>query len=69
MNRRHHGHLRFNSDSRRYVLDGWYLHCGDCFQVLIGDEWKNTRIEMSKDWYLSGLATLDLDGLEARSHD
>jgi hypothetical protein len=34
------------------------LHCGECFDVRINNEWKPTRIEYDhkeEDWYLQGL--------------
>ena len=39
----------------RFDLDCYYggLHCGECFDVMIGGKWKPTRIEMAADWYLS----------------
>ncbi len=67
--RRREGRLRFSESIRRYVLDGWELHCGDAFEVLVDDTWMPTRIEMSgNQWYLVGLPAVTLDGLEARSH-
>ena len=39
------------------------LHCGECFDVMIGGKWKPTRIEMAADWYLAGIRTDDLQGL------
>ena len=70
MKRKRYGHLRYNPESRRYVLDGWELHCGDAFEVLINDEWIGTRIEMTgSNWYLIGLALDTLAGLEARSYE
>ena len=38
----------------RFDLDRYYggLHCGECFDVMIGGKWKPTRIEMAADWYL-----------------
>lgn len=42
----------------RFGLKEYYggLHCGECFEVMIGDEWKPTRIENnSNGWYLVGI--------------
>lgn len=73
MNRKRFGHLRYNPESRRYVLDGRELHCGDGFEVLINREWIGTRIEIGgigNGWYLVNLSQLaTLDGLEARSYE
>ena len=76
LSRRRVGHLRFACDSRRYVLDGWELHCGDSFQVLLGDDFFSTRIESIRiegidDWVLIGtkLQGGELEGLLARSFD
>ena len=52
----------------RFDLDCYYggLHCGECFDVMIGGKWKPTRIEMAADWYLVGIRTDDLQGLRVR---
>lgn len=44
------------------------LHCGECFDVMIGGKWKPTRIEMnpSQEWYLVGIRAGDLNGLRVR---
>lgn len=42
------------------------LHCGQCFDVMVGGKWKPTRIEMSDKWYLVGICTDDLQGLRVR---
>lgn len=42
------------------------LHCGECFDVMVGGKWKPTRIEMAADWYLVGIRTDDLQGLRVR---
>ena len=38
----------------RFDLADYYggLHCGECFDVKIGNKWVPTRIEMGEDWYL-----------------
>ena len=52
----------------RFGLESYYggLHCGECFDVLIGGNWKPTRIEMGDDWYLVGVAETSLSGLIVR---
>ena len=34
----------------RFDLDRYYggLHCGECFDVMVGGKWKPTRIEMGR---------------------
>ncbi len=52
----------------RFGVDEYYggLHCGDCFDVMIGNRWTPTRIEMNDSWYLVGVKTTDLVGLRVR---
>ena len=54
----------------RFDLADYYggLHCGECFDVMIGGKWKPTRIEMgmSQNWYLVGIRAADLSGLRVR---
>ena len=54
----------------RFDLADYYggLHCGDCFDVMIGGKWKPTRIEMNmaQEWYLVGVHAADLSGLRVR---
>lgn len=54
----------------RFDLADYYggLHCGDCFDVMIGGKWKPTRIEMNmeQEWYLVGGRAGDLNGLRVR---
>lgn len=54
----------------RFDLADYYggLHCGDCFDVMIGGKWKPTRIEMNmeQEWYLVGVRAVDLNGLRVR---
>ncbi|BDF35874.1 hypothetical protein CE91St62_39360 [Lachnospiraceae bacterium] len=54
----------------RFGLEEFYggLHCGECFEVRVGNEWVPVRIEMGdKDkWYLVGLRTTCLDALPVR---
>ena len=42
------------------------LHCGQCFDVMVGGRWKPTRIEYAADWYLVGIRADDLNGLRVR---
>lgn len=42
------------------------LFCGQGMEVLVGNRWKRTRIEMDHDWYLVGIPTRVLDGLRVR---
>ena len=42
------------------------LHCGECFDVMVGNHWKPTRIEMDESWYLVGIRTDNLIGLRVR---
>ena len=66
------GSLVYDSHAGRYDirfdLDNYYggLHCGECFDVMVGGRWKPTRIEMASDWYLVGIRTHDLQGLRVR---
>lgn len=52
----------------RFDLDDYYggLHCGECLEVLLGNKWISTRIEMNSDWYLVGVQTDKLVGLTVR---
>lgn len=52
----------------RFGLDDYYggLHCGECMEVLIDDEWIPTRIEMREGWYLVGINTKEVAGLTVR---
>ena len=54
----------------RFDLADYYggLHCGDCFDGMIGGKWKPTRIEMNmeQEWYLVGVRAEDLNGLRVR---
>lgn len=54
------GRLGYNGKNDRYgllVSDLWEhdgFHCGDGLEVMVGDEWVQTRMEMSfdREWYL-----------------
>lgn len=52
----------------RFDLDDYYggLHCGQCFDVMVGGRWVPTRIEMVSTWYLVGIKTDNLVGLRVR---
>ena len=52
----------------RFGLEEYYggLHCGECMDILIGKQWTPTRIEMGDDWYLVGIRTDRLEGLQVR---
>lgn len=57
MERKRQGTLIYDEESGRYdirfSLERYYggLHCGECFDVLIGSRWVPTRIEMDDRWY------------------
>ena len=60
------GRLIYDPSTGRYEIDDQELHCGDVLQVLIGNSWVNTRIELANDeWYLVGLNEYRLDGILA----
>lgn len=43
------------------------LHCGDCFQVKVNNQWVNTRIELNQNgWYLVGIDRCNLYGLQVK---
>ena len=44
------------------------LHCGEIFEVKVGNRWKGTRIEMGyqREWYLVGFKTNGLQGIRVR---
>ncbi|WP_312070417.1 DUF5348 domain-containing protein [Anaerotignum propionicum] len=52
----------------RFDIGDYYggLHCGDTFEVFANGEWKLTRIENYKDWYLVGIQTEEIAGLMVR---
>ena len=64
------GALVFDENTDRFDLASYYggLHCGECFDVLVGGRWKPTRIEMSasQEWYLVGIRADDVNGLRVR---
>ena len=70
--RRKQGTLIYDHDADRmdvrFDVEEYYggLHCGECFDVLIGNRWMPTRIEMAATWYLVGVKTTDLVGLRVR---
>ena len=46
------GRLGYNAENERYgllVSDLWEnsgFHCGECMEVLVGNQWVETRMEM-----------------------
>lgn len=58
------GRLGYNAGNDRYgllVSDLWEnsgFHCGECMEVLVGNRWVATRMEMDwnngGEWYLAG---------------
>ena len=69
------GRLGYNSYNKRYGLlssDLWIdtgFHCGEYLEVLLDDEWVQTRIEMNpaREWYLVGTPYCgDLEYIRAR---
>ena len=69
------GRLGYNSSNGRYGLlasDLWIdtgFHCGEGLEVLVDDEWVQTRIEMNlaREWYLVGTPYCgDLEYVQAR---
>lgn len=67
--------LGYNSSNDRYGLlssDLWIdtgFHCGECLEVLIDDQWVQTRMEMNpaREWYLVGTPYCgDLEYIRAR---
>ena len=56
------GRLGYNCENDRYGLlsmDLWIdtgFHCGECLEVLVDDQWLQTRMEMNlaREWYVSG---------------
>lgn len=66
------GSLIYNEDydriDIRFGLDDYYggLHCGETMDVFIEGEWIPARIEKGSDWYLVGVKTDSLPGLQVR---
>ena len=69
------GRLGYNSYNKRYGLlssDLWIdigFHCGEGLEVLVDDEWVQTRMEMNlaREWYLVGTPYCgDLEYVQAR---
>ena len=67
--------IGYNSSNDRYGLlssDLWIdtgFHCGECLEVLIDDQWVQTRMEMNpaREWYLVGTPYCgDLEYIRAR---
>jgi hypothetical protein len=68
------GYLGYNQKSKRFgilYMDCWEddgLHCGECIEVCINNEWVEDRIEFSDNWYLydSKLKGKELEGLPVK---
>ena len=66
------GALIFDERTDRYDihfdLADYYggLHCGQCFDVMVGGRWKPTRIEYAAAWDLVDIRADDLNGLRVR---
>lgn len=66
------GNLFYDSDMERYDIRfgiaSFYggLHCGECFEVKVKNQWVPVRIELGEKWYLVGLPVTRLDGLTVR---
>ena len=72
------GRLGYNYENGRYGLlsmDLWIdtgFHCGECMEVLVDDQWVQTRMEMNlaREWYLVGTPYCgDLEYIRARISD
>ena len=72
------GRLGYNCENGRYGLlsmDLWIdtgFHCGECLEVLVDDQWVQTRMEMNlaREWYLVGMPYCgDLEYIRARIPD
>lgn len=60
------GQMQFHDESERWTFhvgdrQPYGLHCGDLFEIKIGERYHPCRLEMASDWYVlfSG-ATLQL---------
>lgn len=71
------GRLGYNSENGRYgllVSDLWErngFHCGETLEVMVDDEWIQTRMEMTieGEWYLVGTPYKgDLEYVRARKN-
>ena len=72
------GRLGYNCENDRYGLlsmDLWIdtgFHCGEYMEVLVDDQWLQTRMEMNlaREWYLVGTPYCgDLEYIRARISD
>ena len=72
------GRLEYNYENGRYGLlsmDLWIdtgFHCGECMEVLVDDQWVQTRMEMNlaREWYLVGTPYCgELEYIRARIPD
>lgn len=57
--------LMYDPETDRWIIDAgsraYSLHCGDCFQLNIGNQCIPCRIEMDWQWYIvMGNTRLDL---------
>lgn len=52
----------------RFGFSDYYggLHCGTTLEVRLNKKWIPTRIEKSSNWYLVGIKTFNLVGLQVR---
>ena len=63
------GRLGYNSSNDRYGLlssDLWIdtgFHCGECLEVLIDDQWVQTRMEMNPAMVSGGNTVLRRSGI------
>ena len=70
------GRLGYNSSNDRYGLlssDLWIdtgFHCGECLEVLIDDQWVQTRMEMNpaREWYLVGTPYCEIWNIYGREY-
>ena len=66
------GRLGYNCENDRYGLLSMDFHCGECLEVLVDDQWLQTRMEMNlaREWYLVGTPYCgDLECIRARILD
>ena len=63
------GRLGYNAENDLWENSGF--HCGECMEVLVGNSWVATRMEMDwnngGEWYLAGTPYHgDLEYVQAR---
>lgn len=72
MSEKKQGALYYDKESGRFDirfdLDDYYggLHCGTTLDVMINGKWVPSRIEMASDWFLVGVRTSSIAGLQVR---